>query len=165
DKLRASELSVLGHWQIPAAEKTTDGDFGAAPTLFSGTVTPGGTVRSLVGIPNKNGIYYVFDRSQVSAGPVARLQVAVGGGGPLSGSGSISPSAWDGTTLYVAGGNTNINGTSYAGGVRAFNPNNLSTPLWQHGLADGPVLAAVTAAPGLVVVGEGHYTVVVDGSN
>jgi outer membrane protein assembly factor BamB len=61
-KLRASDLSLLDSWQIPAAEQTSDGDFGAAPTLFSGTVSSGGASRSLVGIPNKNGTYYVFDR-------------------------------------------------------------------------------------------------------
>jgi PQQ enzyme repeat len=163
-KLRASDLSVLGSWQIPGTEKTADGDFGAAPTLFSGTVSSGGALRSLVGVPNKNGVYYVFDRSQVSAGPVAKPHVAVAGDCPQCGKGSISPSAWDGTTLYVAGGNTTIKGTSYAGSLRAFDPNNLSTPLWEDGL-DGPVLGAVTAAPGLAVVGEGHYTVVVDASN
>src|SRR4029077_1007930 len=62
-KLRASDLSVLGQWQSLKAEKATAGYFGAAPTLSSATVTPGGTVRSLVGVPNKNGTYYVFDRS------------------------------------------------------------------------------------------------------
>ena len=163
-KLRASDLSVLGSWQIPGNEKTSDGDFGAAPTLFSGTVSPGGTLRSLVGVPDKNGVFYVFDRSQVSAGPVAKPHVAVAGDCPQCGKGSISPGAWDGTTLYVAGGNTTIKGTSYAGSLRAFNPNNLSTPLWEDGL-DGSVLGAVAAAPGLAVVGEGHYTVVVDASN
>ena len=163
-KLRASDLSVLGSWQIPGNEKTSDGDFGAAPTLFSGTVSPGGTLRSLVGVPDKNGVFYVFDRSQVSTGPVAKPHVAVAGDCPQCGKGSISPGAWDGTTLYVAGGNTTIKGTSYAGSLRAFNPNNLSTPLWEDGL-DGSVLGAVAAAPGLAVVGEGHYTVVVDASN
>jgi outer membrane protein assembly factor BamB len=128
-KLRASDLSVLGSWQIPSAERTSDGDFGAAPTLFSGTVTPGGALRSLVAVPNKNGTYYVFDRSQVGAGPVAKPHVAAGGDCPECGNGSISPSAWDGTTLYVAGGSTSIKGTSFAGSLRAFNPNNLTAPL------------------------------------
>jgi hypothetical protein len=164
-KLRASDLTVLSSWQIPTADQVSDGDFGAAPTLFSGTVKHGGAQRSLVGIPNKNGIYYVFDRSMVSAGPVARLQMAIGGDCPLCGKGGLAPSAWDGTTLYVAGGNTTINGISYQGGVRAWNPNNLSSPLWQVGLADGPVLGAVLAAPGLVAVGEGSYTVVLSASD
>jgi hypothetical protein len=164
-KLRASDLSLLDSWQLPGVEQIADGDFGSAPTLFSGTVKSTGSLRFLVGVPNKNGIYYVFDRSQLSAGPVARLQLAVGGNCPQCGKGGISPSAWDGATLYVAGGNTTINGTSYKGSVRAWNPNNLSAPLWQRGLADGPVLGAVAAAPGLVAVGEGSYTEVLDASN
>jgi outer membrane protein assembly factor BamB len=164
-KLRASDLSLLDYWQIPASEQTDDGDFGSAATLFSGTVSPNGPFRSLVGVPNKNGTYYVFDRSQLSAGPVARLTMAIPGDCPQCGMGSIAPSAWDGSTLYVAGGNTGVGGRSYQGSVRAWNPNNLSAPLWQDGLADGPVLGAVAAAPGLVAVGEGSYTEVLNASN
>jgi outer membrane protein assembly factor BamB len=166
-KLRASDLSLLSYWQVPTTEQAPggDSDFGAAPTLFSGTVTQGGAVRSLVGVPNKNGLYYVFDRSAISTGPVARLRAAVTGDCPECDEGSISPSAWDGTTLYIAGGKTTINGTAYPGSVRAWNPNSLSAPLWQAGLPDGPVLGAVAAAPGLVAVGEGSYTVVLSASD
>jgi outer membrane protein assembly factor BamB len=167
-KLRASDLSLLSSWQLPSDERTSDDtDFGSTPTLFKGTVSPGGRFRSLVGVVNKNGIYYVFDRNAVSTGPVARLQVDVGGDCPSCGMGSIAPSAWDGSSLYVAGGNTTINGTSYPGSIRAWDPDNLSAPRWQVGLPDGPVLAAVAGASGLVAVGEGAYTVVLstrDGS-
>jgi hypothetical protein len=160
-KLRASNMSVEGSWQVPLGERTTDSDFGSTPTLFGGTVTSKGTRRSLVGVANKNGTYYVFDRAHVGAGPVARLQAALAGdpgGCPECGDGSISPSAWDGRTLYVAGGNAQIQGASYPGNVSAWNPNNLSAPIWRRGLTGGPVLGSVVAAPGIVAAGAGSYT-------
>lgn len=163
-KLRAADLTLLGNWQVPAAEQVPDGDFGSAPTLFTGTVTPGGAKRSLVGIANKNGLYYVFDRSDISAGPVARVRVALGSDDVAKG-GSIAPSAYDGKRVYVAGSRTVINSVTHTGSVRAFDPNDFSTPLWVTPLDDGVPLSAVTAVPGLAFVGEGPYTVVVHTSN
>ena len=61
---------------MPLSEQFEDVDFGATPTLFRGTVTPTGATRNLVGAVNKNGTYYVFDRSNLHAGPVARLKSA-----------------------------------------------------------------------------------------
>jgi hypothetical protein len=147
----SSTLGLESQWQVPAAEQVYDSDFGSTPTMFSGTVTPGGTLSALVGVPNKNGIYYVFDQNNISAGPVQRLRIAVGGG---AFKGSISPSSWDGSTLYVAGGNTTINGTADVGSLRAFDPNNLSSPLWEYPFASGAVVGAVTTDPGLAVVGR-----------
>lgn len=157
-------LNLLSAWQVPAAERPGgDLDFGSTPTLFPGTVTPGGQLRSLLGVANKNGVYYVFDVSNVSAGPVARVRIAVGGGGPQLG--GISPSSWDGTTLYVAGGKTVINGTTYTGSVSAYDPNNFATPLWQDGFFGGPVYGAVSTDPGLAFVGAGTTFTVLTSSN
>ena len=76
--------------------------------------------------------------------------------GPQCGGGSIASSAWDGHTLYVAGGRTSINGTACQGSLRAITPNTItfgSSPqnatvpfLWQHCLMNGPVLGSVTVA-------------------
>ena len=150
--LRAADLALLGSWQVPASQRVADGDFGSTPTLFTATV--GGAPRPRLGVANKNGIYYAFDRTSVGAGPVWRAKIAVGGDCPTCGQGSIAPSAWDGRWLYVAGGNTKITGTSCQGSVRALNPAN-GNPAWQACLATGPVLGAVTAAPGVVAVGAG----------
>lgn len=144
-------LGLRNQWQVPLAEQVFDSDFGSTPTVFRGTVTPIGTLLNLLGVVNKNGVYYVFDKSNISSGPVQRLRVANGGGAFR---GSISPSSWDGTTLYVAGGNTTINGTAYLGSLRAFDPNNLPVPLWEDGFPVGAVAGAVTTAPGLAVVGH-----------
>jgi len=130
-------------------------DFGGSPTLFTETV--GGKKRSLVGACNKNGVYYVFDTSDVGSGPVARLNIANPGDNPKAGNGSIAPSSWDGSHLYVAGGNTTINGSTYGASLRAFDPNNLSAPLWELGYTSGHVLGAVTSAPGLAIISHGLY--------
>ena len=158
-----ANLNLLGSWQVPVVEQTTDSDFGSTPTLFSGTVIPNGQARSLIGVPNKNGTYYVFDENAVSNGPLARLSIAVGGSNPEAGNGSIAPASWDGTHLYVAGGNTTINGVSYKGSLRAFDPNSLARPLWELGLS-GHVLAAVSSVPGLAFVGSGNVLNVVNSS-
>ena len=39
--LRASDLSLVGSWQVPASEQIFDGDFGATPTFFKARVWVG----------------------------------------------------------------------------------------------------------------------------
>lgn len=147
-QLRASDLTLLSSWRTPTEE-----DFGSTPTLF--TTTIGGVRRSLLGIVNKNGIYYAFDRTKpLSVGPVWTAQItSEGGEDVISGLGSISPSAWDGATLYVAGGKTIISGAACKGSLRALDPAS-GNFLWERCLTN-PVLAAVTAIKGLAVVGAG----------
>ncbi len=161
-KLSASDLSFISSWQIPKAERVKDGDFGTTPTLFQATID--GTVRQLVGAANKNGIYYAFDRTAISNGPVWRAHIAVGGVCPQCGYGSISSSAWDGSLLYVAGGNTTINGNSCKGSLRALDPAT-GNFTWEHCLNDGTVLGAVTAVPGVVAVVAGPDLVLVDATS
>lgn len=159
-ELRASDLSLVGSWRVPASSQVSDSDFGSAPTLF--TATSGSTVRRLVGIANKNGVYYAFARDNLGAGPIWSRQIAVGSSDPPSG-GSIAPSAWDGATLYAAGGPATINGVSCQGTVWALAPGT-GAVLWNRcfndGSAGGAVIGAVTSVPGLVVVGMGRYIVV-----
>ena len=96
--LRTSDLSLVGSWQVPVSQQVTDGDFGTAPTLFQATI--GGVVHQMVGLINKNGIYYAFDRTNISAGPVWQDQLAA----PPLGDGignNISSSEWDGTYAFT----------------------------------------------------------------
>ena len=163
-KLDAGDLHVISSWKVPATDQG-DYDFGSTPTLFSGTVTPGGARRQLLGIPNKNGNYYVFDRAEVANGPVATIRLANAPlTDPTKGNGSVAPSAFDGHTLYIAGGGTAIDGKPVVGSLAAYDPDNLSRPLWRVG-AGGPVLGAVTTTAGVVVISDGPSTTVVSSAS
>jgi outer membrane protein assembly factor BamB len=129
-----------------------DGDFGASPTLFPATI--GSTQYKMVGLANKNGIYYAFDRTNISAGPLWEVRLAITPGP------SSSSSAWDGTTLYVAAGTATVNGTSCAGSLSALNPAT-GASLWQDCLGYD-ARSSVTSVPGLVEVAEGTSMIVVD---
>jgi hypothetical protein len=157
-----SALTLVDSWQVPRSEWVIDSDFGSSPTLF--TVRVGGVSRPLVGVAHKNGTYYAFLRDAIRSGPVWRTIVAQGGSCPNCGQGSISTAAWDGSQLYVAGGNTTINGTSCQGSVRALNPTT-GVALWQQCLLEGPVVAAITVIPGVVVVEAGPVLVLLDSTS
>jgi hypothetical protein len=125
--VHASTLSIVSFWQIPASQLQFDEDFGSSATLFTAMVA--GVSRSLLGIVGKNGLYYAFDRTNIGAGPIWMTRIAVGGSCPQCGDAAIAPSAWDGQTLYVAGGTTSINGQSCLGSVQALDPAS-GTPRW-----------------------------------
>ena len=159
-ELNASSLALIGAWQVPAAQRATDSDFGSTPTLFTASI--GGTTTSMVGVQNKNGIFYAFARGAISSGPVWQTKISVGGPSPQKGTGNTSPAAFDGSQLYVAGGTTTIQGVKCAGVLDALNPSS-GAVVWQTCLA-GPVLGAVTAVPGVVTVGNGTAITVVAAS-
>src|ERR1019366_992535 len=150
----------LASWQVPASQQEPDPDFGSSPTLFTGTVTPGGATRTLVGLIHKNGNFYVCDRLSIHTGPLVTIPIAQLGSCPDCGAGRISPAAWDGSKLYITGGLTSIAGKTVQGSIRAFDPNNLASPLWQSPLSAAPY-GAVTAVPGLAFVGTGQSTTIV----
>ncbi len=151
-ELRAADLSLVDFWKIPQSECVIDCDFGATPTLFTATIS--GTSSSLIGLAHKNGLYYAFSRNAVSDGPIWVAGIAGGGSDPEAGDGSISPSAWDGDRLYVAGGGTYIGGNYCPGSVRALDAAT-GNFLWEHCMRNGPVLAPVTVVSGVVVIEEG----------
>jgi polyvinyl alcohol dehydrogenase (cytochrome) len=157
--LSTTDLSLEGAWQIPSSQQITDGDFGTAPTLFQATIA--GVQHQMLGLINKNGMYYAFDRTNITAGPVWQTQLAV----PPSGGGignNISSSEWDGTTLYAAAGVTTINGTSCSGSVRALDPAS-GAFLWQNCLSHDAI-APVIGCPGLVTVDAGQTLLILNAS-
>jgi outer membrane protein assembly factor BamB len=155
--LRASDLAVVGSWQVPASQQIIDGDFGYTPTLFTARI--GGVTRRMVGIGNKSGMYYAFDTAHVSNGPMWSLRVGDVGLCAECGDGSYVPGAWDGTSLYVPSGKTTINGAACAAGLRALNPASGSV-IWGRCLP-GPAYGALTAAPGLLVMGASPFVMVI----
>jgi polyvinyl alcohol dehydrogenase (cytochrome) len=154
-KLRASDLTILGSWTVPqSAQSAGDPDFGTTPTLFTATIN--GKLHSLVGAADKDAIFYAFDRTNISAGPVWQTTVGTASGNP--GKGSIISASWDGSTLYVGGGNVTINGVSCQGNLDALNPATGGF-LWRSCLTSH-ILAAITVVPGVVVEGTLGGTVV-----
>jgi polyvinyl alcohol dehydrogenase (cytochrome) len=158
-EVRACDLSVVAHWTVPKEQQLSDGDFGSVPTLFTARVN--GRLRHLVGLGNKNGLFYAWDRTDIAAGPIWEDQVAIGGNGPQGGGGTLSPAAWDGRTLYVAGGRTVINGVACGSGVRAIDPAT-GAYKWEFCVTTGHVLGAVVAVHGLLVVPAGPTELVLN---
>ena len=150
-EVHASDLSLVGSWAVPPAQQADDSDFGATPTLFNGVI--GGQSQPLVGVINKNGTFYAFERDALASGPVWSTRIAIGGGDPPIGHGDVASAAFDGTTLYVGGDATN----SCSGSLNALNPST-GAFIWQHCFTDGGfVLGGVTSTSGgVVAVGEGN---------
>jgi outer membrane protein assembly factor BamB len=151
-------FTVKDSWKLPESEAVTDSDFGTTPTLFTDAAGD-----RLVVATNKNGYAYAFKRSNLSAGPVWQQHIALGGQCPVCGDGSISTGTFVKGTLYLAGGNTAIQGAGYPGSVRALDPAT-GKPLWEHGTS-GPVLAALAYTNGLIIDGAGTTLEVLDASN
>ena len=141
-ELKASDLSLVGFWQVPPAEWIHDSDFGSTPVLFS---TSGGT--PMVAVANKNGLLYAFDRDDLSAGPVWQFRV------DDASEPQLAPSAYDGQYIYAAGGTNTINGTSCKGGLYKVDPTT-GTAVWAE-CTPGWTQGAVSMDPGLVVIGTG----------
>jgi len=156
-ELNAADLSYVGSWQVRGSDNA-DLDFGSTPTLFQAGATP------MVGVVNKDGTFYAFHRDALGAGPAWTAKIGNGGACPQCGSGDISPAAWDGQNLYVASGNTSVNGAGCPGSLRKLDPAT-GNFLWQTCLPDGPVLGAVAAVPGVAFVGEGTHFVAIDSSS
>lgn len=159
-KLRVSDLTFIDSWRMPRYERSPDGDFGSTPTLFTATI--GGVTKQLVGLVNKNGTFYTFDRTAISLGPLWKVNVACKKCGYDTN--TIAPSAWDGKYLYVASKGTTIGGANCPGSLRALNPAT-GDFIWEHCLTDGGVFGAVTVIPGVAVVSEGSHVVAIATAN
>ncbi len=142
-KLRASDLTVLSSWTIPQQELYSDPDFGTTPTLFTAIIN--GVSRPLIGALNKNGIFYAWDRTNLAAGPVWETRIANPAGGPLS----IVSATWDGSRIYVGGGNTIINGVSCYENISALDPAT-GAFAWRH-CVPGSMTAGITMVPGVLI--------------
>src|SRR5262249_4204996 len=115
-EFRASDPSFPGLWAGPLGGQDDDPDLGATPPPFPRCI--GGQQVPLVGMINKNGVFYALKRDAITAGPVWSTRIALGGANPLIGRGDQASAAYDGTTLYVGGDNT----SSCSGTLNALNP-------------------------------------------
>jgi outer membrane protein assembly factor BamB len=161
-KLSATNLSLESSWAIPLSQRVYDSDWGSTPTLFTAEIN--GRIVEMVGSADKNGIFYALDRTDLAKGPLWEYRIAKGGDCPLCGDGSIAPAAWDGTTLFVAGGHTTVGSTGCPGSVDALDPAT-GQPVWRDCMRNGPVVGALTEAPGLLFATDGSDLVALDVHN
>ena len=155
-ELRASDLSLVGSWQVPVAQQQGDADFGATPTLFNGVI--GGQ-----SVPSRR-----CDQQERHLLRVPARRDLVGTGlehsdrarrrRPDGRQRRQASAAFDGTTLYVGGDKT----STCSGTVNALNPST-GAFIWQHCFTDGGwVIGGVTVTSGgVVAVGEGNNIAVV----
>jgi polyvinyl alcohol dehydrogenase (cytochrome) len=146
-----SSLNMLSSWQVPATQQISDGDFGSTPTLFQTYIS--GVLHKMVGVENKDGYYYAFDRSSVASGPLWERKVSYGGGCPDCGRSAISPSAYNGKDLFAGGEKGKVGTALCSGDLREMRPSNGGN-IWVDCLS-GPVLGAITAVPGVIFAGAG----------
>jgi len=157
-----SSLSLLSTWQVPGNQQIKDGDFGSTPTLFHAYMS--GVLHQMVGLPNKNGVYYAFDRSSLSSGPLWQRRTSYGGACPECGESDISSSAYDGHHLFVGGEKGKVKEALCAGNIKELRPSTGGI-VWADCLQSGPVIGAVTGVPGVVFVGAGNTVYAVNMNN
>jgi outer membrane protein assembly factor BamB len=133
-KLSPVRLKLLGSYQVPRAQATVDGDFGASPVFFG----------SYVGACNKNGLFYALSQATMKLVWSQRIGGAVGGNAAC-----LAAPAYNGTDLFFGSAGVMINGTTYAGSVQERAPSTGSL-IWSTGLA-GDVLGSPTLDGGGVL--------------
>lgn len=146
--LNATTLALKSWWHLPEKDAIGDSDFDTSPILFTDTKgTP------LVASVNKNGYIYVFNRKNVAAGPVWRQLIDIAGMCPICEQSSVSSDTIGQGRIYVAAGDSNIDGVNYRGSVQALDPTT-GKFLWSHATT-GSVIGALVYTNGLVIDGAG----------
>ncbi|MDQ2905231.1 MAG: PQQ-binding-like beta-propeller repeat protein [Chloroflexota bacterium] len=154
--LDGNTLAPKDSWQIPAAEQVSDSDFGASPVLFDANA------HHYIGALNKNGIYYVLDRTNLAAGPV--WEQVMSGNSQLVEGDNISASCYNNGVIYAGSAGGTINGQQYGGSVRAFNAVT-GQILWSVNTPGALVAPVTCTANGLVVDNQGNTVEVRDASS
>ncbi|HJT57117.1 MAG TPA: PQQ-binding-like beta-propeller repeat protein [Ktedonobacteraceae bacterium] len=143
--LDASSLAIKDRWQIPGSQNTSDGDFGATPTLFDYNG------RYYIGALNKNGIYYVLDRTNLAAGPLWQQKLS-NNSSKVHGD-NISSSCYNNGVIFTGSAGEIHRGQTYGGAVGAFAADTGKQLWFSH--TPGKMLAPVTCTSDLVVDTQG----------
>jgi outer membrane protein assembly factor BamB len=158
-RLDLQTLAVEDSWKVSPDDSTWDADWGSSPTLFADQ-----TGRQLVGAGHKDGHYYAFRQSELSAGPVWTAEVATSGEEPQMGDGTLSTAAFDGTALYVGGGTPPDSSDPLVhGSVVAIDPASGGI-LWRQTFP-GPVIAPVSTVHGVVFAVGGNLIAALDAAD
>jgi outer membrane protein assembly factor BamB len=153
--LDANTLAVKDHWQIPTTEQVHDSDFGSTPVLFAINGV------NYIGALNKNGIYYVLNRDNLSAGPVWEHSLS-SNSEKVTGD-NISSSCYNNGVIYAGAAGGSNNGLSFGGSVTAFDATS-GTILWTF-QTQGAMVSPVTCTSDLVFDNQGKTVEVRDASN
>jgi outer membrane protein assembly factor BamB len=129
-KFNPNTLALLGAFQVPAADVTGDGDFGASPVIFGG----------LVGACNKNGIFYAVRQSNMTL--AWKQRIGKSSLRPRNGS-CIAAPVYDGKHLFFGGNATTIGTTATPGSVQERSPAT-GALIWEKPLPGG-----VSGAPSM----------------
>ena len=97
-KLNPNTLALLGRFQVPAAQITGDGDFGASPVIFG----------RFVGACNKNGYFYALRQRTMTL--AWRVQIGHNAGGHPGWGACLAAPVYNGQDLFF-GGNMTPDGT------------------------------------------------------
>lgn len=155
-RLSLPDLAIEDSWKLDPV-LVDDADWGSSPTLFED-----GSTIPLVGAGEKDGGYYAFARNNLSAGPLWRAAIAVGGDCPQCAMGTLSTAAFDGAKLYVGGGTPPGNPPAgVRGSVAALDPGT-GQILWRYAGFPGPVIAPASVANGVVFAVGGNLAVGLD---
>lgn len=146
--INADTLAVDWSWQVPFQDQNNDADFGATPTLCTADNN-----HRVLGVANKNGNFYAFDADALGD-PIWQRTIAIGGGGPEGGQGSISSAACVNGVYYVGAGIPSGASvcTGYSGQVWALAPAT-GSPRWANPRCTSVILGPITAANGLLIYG------------
>jgi outer membrane protein assembly factor BamB len=105
-KLNPDTLRLLAKFQVPVADVTSDGDFGASPVIFG----------SYVGACNKNGFFYALRQSTMKLVWKRRIGAAASSHGD-TGECLASP-VYNGKDLFFGGNKITLGTTTYLGSVQ-----------------------------------------------
>jgi outer membrane protein assembly factor BamB len=105
-KLNGDTLAVLGKFQVPVANVSSDGDFGASPVLFG----------SYVGACNKNGIFYALRQSTMELAWKQRIGASDSSRGDTGE--CIAAPVYNGKDLFFGGNQTTLGGVTEPGSAQ-----------------------------------------------
>ncbi|HXW43967.1 MAG TPA: PQQ-binding-like beta-propeller repeat protein [Streptosporangiaceae bacterium] len=154
-KLSPDALKVLGWFQVPAAQMSPDGDFGASPVFFGGDV----------GACNKNGIFYAVSRSTMRVRWQATIGVPFGPKG--SGQCTAAP-VYNGHDLFLGGNETTPGSALTAAGTVQERVPSTGALVWESPLPDGVIGSPTMDGGGVIALGTyggspvPNYTYLVD---
>jgi polyvinyl alcohol dehydrogenase (cytochrome) len=143
-QLSPTTLAPLATYQVPQAQVTPDGDFGASPVLFG----------DYVGACNKNGIFYALSRKTMKLAWQATIGAA---SDAVPHANCDAAPVYNGKDLFLAGPEVTIGGTTYRGSVQERDPAT-GKVIWETGLPNGVIGSPTMDGAGVLAVGTYDHT-------